>query len=292
MPQSQPQINPYNDVSNQQKPRTRPATTYDSFQHVIPPQQQQQQPPKAPISVKTKNGNVAVVPGKLYNIDDDPLYILYDRQNVNPQNMIPKNTQKSASTTIFQPSTNFQTDPLSILYSNTSQRYPQQPAPRTTTIDTSSNGPPAFDLGNLIKRVQEDYFREVQPFVTSVRFVEKDREFSQSVNNIGFSAPVTVEKGFTGQADDILRRSFGRPNGSQPTINSSDHKAPAQGGINNQHPTLGKFDSKQSFTSVTSVTSSDESDDDENYPTGNNRNKKVAVHSQGTSPPRKKIIIN
>jgi hypothetical protein len=316
MPQTQTQINPSNNNNNNNQLRTvtRPKSNYDSFQHVIlssPPQQQQQQQqrqqqqqqqqqqqrqPKKPVSVKNKDGTFTqVVPGKLYTLNDDPLYLLYDRQNV-----VPPNLQKP-STTTFQPSNNFQTnpDPLTVFYTNTSQRYPQQSIP--TTTNTTSNGVQPFDLGNLIRRVQQDYLREIQPFVTSVKFVEKDREFGQGIADIGFTTPVTVRKGFTRQADDILRRSFGRPDGSRQPVNRNgsntypDDENEDDDDIDelrplNRRPPLEKLDSKQSFTSVTS-TSIDDSDYGENDLPENNRKQKVAVHDQGTSPPRKKITI-
>jgi hypothetical protein len=234
-----------------------------------------------------------VVPGKLYTLNDDPLYLLYDRQNP-----VPPNPQKSSFNTTFQPSNNFQTapDPLTVIYTNTSQRYPQQSIPITT--DTNSNVKQPFDLANLIKRIQQDYLREIQPFVSSVKFVEKDLEYGQSLADIGFTTPVTVHKGFTKQADDILRRSFGRkidPRQPSNRYNDNDDSDDDDDNIselrpsNRYHP-LEKFDSKQSFTSVTSV-STNASDYDEHYSPGNNIQTKVQVHNQSTSPPRKKIKI-
>lgn len=298
----QTQINPNynNDNRNgQTSTRSRPATTYDSFQHAIPPPQQQQRP-KSQVSVpiKTKNGNFAqVVPGQLYTLDDDPLHLLYDRQKF----VVPPPPQQQPSfNTTFQPSNNFPTvslDPLTVIYTNASQRYPQQSIPITT--ETNINGIQPFDLGNLIKRVQQDYLREIQPFVSSVKFVEKDSEYGQSLADIGFTTPVTVRKGFTRQADDILRRSFGRENRTRPPLNRDDDNTYSEDDDDdnidelrpsNRHHPLQKFDSKQSFTSVTSV-STNGSDYDEHYPSLKKRKNKVEVHSQATSPPRKKIKI-
>ena len=153
------------------------------------------------------------------------------------------------------------------------------PPPSTTT---NANATQPFDLGNLIKRVQQDYLREIQPFVTSVQFIEKDREFGQNLSDVDFITPVTVEKGFTKQADDMLRRSFGRPNTGQRPANN--------GYPDNPHIPL---NSKQTYSSYTSSSSSCESDDDENHPVGNNRNQKVEMRSQATvtSPSRKTFSI-
>ncbi len=296
--QTQTTVKPYNNKNSQQKTRTQPATSYDSFQHVVPPpQQQQQQQSQTSVAVKTKSGNVAqVVPGKLYTFNDDPLYTLYEKQNT-----VPLNSQKSAIvTTTFQPSTNTYTvtDPLSILFTRASKNPPQQ-SKQPPTTDKNSNGIPSFDLGNLIKRVQQDYLHEIQPFVTSVKFVDKDTEYGQSLTDVDFTTPVRIEKGFSRQADDILRRSFGRQDGKQqqqqPSNNDDSSDYSDDDDIDELRPSnrynpLEKNDSKQSFTSVTSV-STNTSGYDQHYPSANNNNNKVQVHNQSTSPPRKRINI-
>ncbi len=291
-PQTQTQIeNNNNNIRNgQTSTRSRPTTNYDSFHHVIPPVQQQQ--PQESVPIKTKNGNFAqVVPGKLYNLDDDPLHLLYDRQNT-----APINTQQPSFKTTFQPTS----QPMTTMYTNASQRYPHQPIPITT--NPNPNGAQPFDLGNLIKRVQQDYLREIQPFVSSVKFVEKDREYGQSLADIGFITPVTVRKGFTRQADDILRRSFGGQTKSRPPPPPVDqdedntYSEDEDDDINElrtshrQYP-LEQRDSKQSFTSVTS-TSTATSNSDARYASVNKRKNNVQVHNQGTSPPRKKTNFN
>ena len=249
---------------------------------------------KALYLLKTNNGIPAqVVPGKLYTLDDDPLHLLYDRQNPAPSNQ-----RQPPFNTSFQPSNNFTTisNPATVLYANTTQGYIPQSVPMTSNV--SSNGVQPFDLGNLIKRVQQDYLREIQPFVSSVKFVEKDREYGQGLADVGFTTPVTVRKGFTRQADDILRRSFGRQDRARPTMNHDDDDddntysdtESDDDDISDLHPRnsnkkLQKYDSKQSFTSVTS-TSTNGIDYDEIYSDENNGNKKVQGHNQATSPPR------
>ncbi|CAF1302468.1 unnamed protein product [Adineta steineri] len=292
LPQSPPQMN--NNMQSSTYPRA--SNNYNNFQHNIPqPQQQQQQPQSKPaVTIKTKNNQVTqVVPGKLYTLDDDPLHLLFDKQNPVSSNSYPSVQQPSSFQSTFQPSANNQNiqDPLSSLFTNTSQRYPQQSGSITT--DSNPNGMHPFDLGNLIKRVQEDYLREIQPFVSSVKFVEKDKEFGQNLNDIGFTTPVTVRKGFTRQADDILRRSFGTKGNQQKSANRyesndySDYDDDIRGirTTDRQNP-LKKFDSKQSFTSVTSASTHDSDYDDQNISL-NTRKKRANVHDQGTSPPPK-----
>ncbi len=294
-PQTQTQNTNNKNIRNgQTSTSSRPTTNYDSFQHVVPPlqqQQQQQQQPQLSVPVKTKNGNHAqVVPGKLYTLNDDPLHLLYDRQNT-----VPINSQQPTFQTTFQPAS----QPSTVMYTNATQRYPHQSIP--TTTNPNLNGIEPFDLGNLIKRVQQEYLREIQPFVSSVKFVEKDREYGQSLTDIGFITPVSVRKGFTRQADDILRRSFGRQDKPQPPPPDDDeyntYSEDEEDDINQLHSSnrrhpLENMDSKQSFTSVTSAsTNASSSDIDARYASLNKGNPKVQVHNQGTSPPRKKIKI-
>jgi hypothetical protein len=278
IPQNQTQIN--NNYNTQPSNQSRQPSGYDSFQHVIPPSQQQQPQPQTSIPIKTTDGNITqVVPGKLYTLDDDPLHLLYDRQPTAPPNLQSFSQQRQppppAFPTTFQPSNNFQTlvDPLESMFTNTSQRYPQQPT--SITIDPNSNGRQPLDLGNIIKRVQQDYLREIEPFVSSVKFIEKDRAYGQGLDNIGFSEPFSIHKGFSTQADDILRRSFGR---------QDDRHAP------NSHYPTGPLNSKESYTSVSS-TSTYGSDYDDRYPSQHNRKNKADVRDQATSPLRKKVLI-
>ena len=240
-----------------------------------------------------------MVPGKLYTLEDDPLHLLFDRQNLPPSN-----SQHPSHISTFQPSnsTQINQDPLSILYADVSQRYPQQSMPLTT--DTNSNGLQPFDLGNLIKRVQQEYAREIEPFVSSIKFVEKDREYGQNLADVGFTTPVTVRKGFSRQADDILRRSLGRQGNQRKQVNryvddeddySDDEDDDDDDDIDElrsstRHDPLRQLDSKQSFTSVTSASTHISDYDDRNSSLINKKNK-VAVHDQGTSPPRKKLEI-
>ena len=291
IPQTQTQIN--TNYNSQPYQRSQPATVYDSFQHVIPPTQQQPQPQPQPVPNKTKNENFPnVIPGQLYTLDDDPLHLFFDKQK---PSTAPR--QQPTFNSTFQPSSNFQTtqDPSTVIYTNTSQSYSQPPRPITT--DPNPRGPQEFDLGNLIKRVQQDYLREIQPYVSSVKFVEKDQEYGQSLADIGFTTPVSVRKGFTRQADDILRRSAGRASKQQKQGNRHDDEDYFDEDIHidkpyssNRRQPLDKFDSKQSFTSVSSVTTYDSGDDDTDQH-ALNRQHKTEMRHQGTSPPRKKIII-
>jgi len=237
-----------------------------------------------------------VVPGKLYTLDDDPLHLLFDRQNIPPPNSQQFSQQQQPSfISTFQPSNNAQInqDPLSVLYTDESQRYPPKPLPMTT--DSKSNSLQTFDLGNLIERVQQDYAREIQPFVSSIKFVQKDKEYGQSLSDVGFTTPVTVRKGFTRQADDILRRSFTRQAQQANRYDHSDYSDYEDDDIDdlpssNPHHPLQNLDSKQSFTSVTSASTRSSDYDDQNSSLIN-RKSKVSVQDQATSPPRKKLKI-
>ncbi|CAF3287175.1 unnamed protein product [Rotaria sp. Silwood2] len=290
--------NNHNNNNNHSQPPTRsqPEAVYNSIQYAISPQQPQQKP-QSSIPIKTKTGNVAqVVPGKLYTLLDDPLHIFYDRQYPTPSQTKPPSQQQQPSfQTTFQPSNNFQTtqDPLVTMFTNAPTRNPQQPM--ATTTDNNSNGVQPFNLESLIKRVQQDYYQEIKPFVSSVRFVEKDREYGQSLADIGFVTPISVRRGFTKQADDILRRSFGqqaprrqpfnRPDPNDYSDDEEDDHIDDLHPPNRYRPPLEKFDSKQSFTSVTSV-STYSGDYDDPYSSPRNR-KKTNVHDQSTSPPPK-----
>ncbi|CAF1330847.1 unnamed protein product [Adineta ricciae] len=279
--QSQPQANPSTNNRNTQAPgQSRPTNHYDNIQHNV-------QQSKTAMPIKTKDGFITqVVPGKLYTLEDDPLHLLYDRQEP------ASSTHQPSFQSTFQPSMNAQNiqDPLSShIYPNGSQRYPHQSAATTTTNTVPNDRLQPFDLGNLIKRVQEEYLREIQPFVSSVKFVEKDREFGQNLNDVGFSTPVTVRKGFTRQADDILRNSFGGRRHHRKPGNQYDSKEYSDDDVDELRSSgpyipLQKFDSKQSFTSVTSTSSYDDDYDERGLPIVQPK-KKVTVHDQGTSPP-------
>ncbi|CAF0881786.1 unnamed protein product [Rotaria sordida] len=291
-----------NNNNNNSQPSTRshPQTLYDTIQYANVPRQPEQKP-QTSASVKTNNGNLnQVVPGKLYTVHDDPLHLFYDRQYSNSsktksssQQQQQQQQQPSFQTT-FQPSNNFQTtqDPLLSVFTNEPRRNPQQPTSATTTTHNNSNGMPSLDLESLIKRVQQDYYQQIQPFVSSVRFVQKDSEYGQGLADIGFITPISVRRGgFTKQADDILRRSFGQQPQQRP-VNLPDPNDYSDDedydGINELHSShryrpLEKFDSKQSFTSVTSA-STYSSDFDDQYSSKYDR-KNVTLHDQATSPP-------
>ncbi|CAF3294347.1 unnamed protein product [Rotaria socialis] len=263
---------------------SRPLNNYDSFQHNAPIRQSEQNPPPPHIPVKTKDGNVAqVVPGRLYTLTDDPLHLLYDRQYSNTSNATSFSQSKPSAQTTFQPSNHFETpqEHVTNVFANTSNTNAQKPTLRTT--DGNYNGMQSFDLANLIKNVQQDYLREIQPFVSSAKFVQKDSEFGQNVGNIDFVAPVTVRQGFTGQADDILRRSFSRrAQKSQSASNQNHNDVDLVGNLHesNKYPPFEKLDSRQPFSSLTSVSpyNSDYEDEIDHEPKKN-------LHDQGTSPP-------
>ena len=61
-------------------------------------------------------------------------------------------------------------DPLEALYQQSTQAYPQEQIPLTNHTDEMH----AFDLGNLIDRIQEDYLNNVRPYVSSVEFIENE----------------------------------------------------------------------------------------------------------------------
>ncbi|CAF1304717.1 unnamed protein product [Rotaria sp. Silwood1] len=283
-----------NNNNNNSQPfiRSHPEVNYDSTQYA-----NSSQKPQPSASINSRNGNFpSVVPGKLYALVDDPLHIFYDRQYpTSSKTKLPSQQQQQPSfQTTFQPSNNFQTtqDPSVSVFTSTSRRNPQQPIP--TTINKNSNGLESLNLENLIKRVQQDYYQEIKPYVSSVRFVEKDREYGQSLADIGFITPISVRRGFTKQADDILRRSFGRQGHRQQPVNLPDSNdySDDEGHDDidklrrpNRNRPLEKFDSKQSFTSVTSV-STYSSDYDDRYSLPQDRNK-INVRDQSTSPPPK-----
>ncbi|CAF4161925.1 unnamed protein product [Rotaria magnacalcarata] len=274
------------DTSIQTQP-SRSVSSYDSFQHNAPTRQSEQKPPPPPpphIPVKAKDGNIAqVVPGKLYTLADDPFHLLYDRQYSNTPNVTSFSQSKPSTQTTFQPSNHVETpqEHVTNVFANTSNRNAQKPTFRTT--DDNYNGTQPFDLVNLIKNIQQDYHREIQPFVSSVKFVQKDSEFGQNVGNIDFATPVTVRQGFTGQADDILRRSFSRrAQKSQSASNQHHYDAIPVDDLHesNRYPRFEKLDSRQPFSSATSVSpyNSDYEDEIDHEPKKN-------LHDQGTSPP-------
>ncbi|CAM4781913.1 unnamed protein product [Rotaria magnacalcarata] len=271
------------DTSIQTQP-SRSVSSYDSFQHNAPTRQSEQKPPPPHIPVKAKDGNIAqVVPGKLYTLADDPFHLLYDRQYSNTPNVTSFSQSKPSTQTTFQPSNHVETpqEHVTNVFANTSNRNAQKPTFRTT--DDNYNGTQPFDLVNLIKNIQQDYHREIQPFVSSVKFVQKDSEFGQNVGNIDFATPVTVRQGFTGQADDILRRSFSRrAQKSQSASNQHHYDAIPVDDLHesNRYPRFEKLDSRQPFSSATSVSpyNSDYEDEIDHEPKKN-------LHDQGTSPP-------
>ena len=314
MPQAQTQVNnnngnpsgatAFNQQLQQQQQQQQPNGIYDSFHHVMPqpsvsqnPQQQRPAPSQpAPAPIRANTGNVSqVVPGVLYNLNDDPLHLLLERQKPAAAPSTPKQTQQPFTSTTFQPSYPFSgaEDPLTAMLNGLSQQYPSQANP-TTTTNLNSGMPPAFDLGNLIKRVQQDYLREIQPFVSSVKFVEKDSEFGQGLGDVGFTTPVSVRKGFRKQADDMLRRSFGQQDRRRKESDSYTYEddsdeddefttSSLQTGARDQ------VASKESFSSITSVSST--STDFQANPTQKTTSgTKKQMHNQGTSPPRKWIV--
>ena len=274
---------------------SRPRTTYDSFQHMIP----QQQMPSTSAPITTKRANVTqVVPGKLYNLDDDPLHLFYDRQNPvapTPRQAQPQAPPSRSFNSTFQPSSRSQAvqDPLAFMLNHPLPGQAQQPI----MLDPSSATEQPFDLSNLIRRVQQEYLLEVQPFVSSVKFVEKDRQYGQGIDDIGFTTPVTVRKGFTTKANDLLRGSIGKranplvPEDSYSYDEYSDEdEQVSELYPRHKQPSGDPLDSRQSMTSVTSV-STDASDYDDRYsPRRNNKPKKHDVHDQGTSSSRKSPV--
>jgi len=281
-------------------PPSQPQQQQPPIQHwqaQAQPQQQQQSQFQSSIPIRTKDGNITkVVPGKLYNLDEDPLHLLFDRQNPIPSI---QQQQQSQLISTFQPSINIPTtfNPSSNIYSNIPEGFAIPTAPITTNSNPipNGNGIQTFDLGNLIKRVQQDYLREIEPFVSSVKFVEKDQEYGQNISDIGFTTPVTVRKGFRTQADDILRRSFNRQNRSKSnndddenTFTESDTETYTEGTSEltslDRREKVKKKDSKDTLSSITSITTTSESDSDDE-----SSSKSAHVSNKGTSPPRRKL---
>lgn len=289
-----------NNIISQPSSRPQPTTVYDSFQHNVPSHQPEQRSSPPPIPARAKNGNVThVIPGKLYNLADDPLYLFYDRQYPTQPNATSSQFQSFPIPTTFQPSSNVRTpqNPPTTTYTNAPERIPQQSAPITTDSNPENMHP--FDLSSLIRNVQQDYLREIQPFVSSAKFVQKDHEYGQNLGDVGFVTPVTVRKGFTGQANDILRRSFGRVN--QPNQQPANRPNPTKYDDEDddddiapikRRPPLDIVDSKQSITSVTSVSPySSDYDEEDDFDDEMDYGPKKIYHNQATSPPRKIMNI-
>jgi hypothetical protein len=322
-------------VTSWQPPKQKAAsvTMYDSFQHVIP-QPQPPPPPKpqtaaatstVPTTLKTEHIK-QVIPGQLYDFYDDPFDLLYDRQDKRstnskqasqvptkvqtPQVPMQSQTQRQVLhtpsqeqpmfSTTFQPANHFKNiqDPLTEIFNKTFTEY------SSPSLSTKSNGNlpalPPFDLGHLIKRVQQDYLREIQPFVSSVKFIDKDREYGQSLDDVGFTTPISVRRGFRRQADDLLRRSAGRKHREKPSaIDRSDDSDSDEYDQIHDLPTshrnygLEKNSSKQSFTSNTYTTTTSTDYDEQKYDSYL-KSKSRQVHDQATSPPRKSTrrIVN
>lgn len=68
-------------------------------------------------------------------------------------------------------------DPLEALYQQSTQGYPQEQIPLTmnSNYNNQMDDMHAFDLGNLINRIQEDYLSNVRPYVASVEFIENEQ---------------------------------------------------------------------------------------------------------------------
>jgi hypothetical protein len=156
---------PYRYHQQQQQQQQQPVSTYDTFQSRI----KREQP-----SIKTNY--TQVIPGESYTYDDDPFYQSYQSQQSLP-----------SQSNYFQPIR----DPLEALYRSSAPIYSQQQIPMTVNNNTL-DGMQAFDLGNLINRIQQDYLNNVRPYVSSVQFVEDD----QNLANIGVVTPSTRRKGF------------------------------------------------------------------------------------------------
>ncbi|CAF1488314.1 unnamed protein product, partial [Didymodactylos carnosus] len=242
---------------------------------------------------------IPVIPGKLYTLDDDPLLEFYDKQTTtnsrNFQNRYHHQQQQQPSTVQKQTIQSSQgSDPYKHLFQGyTNTTYPTQQQQQPIFVSPSNFQPYAqfsnpvndrlfptfysnesksttingtleqkFDLGNLIHRVQQDYMREIEPFVSSVKFIEKTPELQPELSKFEFSTPVSVRKGYMGQADDLLRRSFGRRNKDR---SSSDRRMRHHRHDNKYDKYDNKYDNidersyrskrrhKQSLTSVTST---------------------------------------
>ncbi|CAF1457489.1 unnamed protein product [Didymodactylos carnosus] len=165
--------------------------------------------------------------GKLYNTDGDPLLALYDKQTkTNNKGFQSRHKQQQPSTvssqTVQYPQGSNTYDQLFHTYTNTSYPTTQKPQPSSSNLPSSfqphsqfsnltndrliqefySNSPQAastpvqeFDLGNLIKQVQQDYLKEIEPFVSSVKFIERNPELRPELSRLEFSTPVSVRKG-------------------------------------------------------------------------------------------------
>jgi hypothetical protein len=162
---------PYRHNHYYQPPQQRPFSTYDTFQSTIP----KEQPPIRP-------NYTQVVPGESHTYDDDPYYQAYAR----PQSL-------PLEPNYFQPIQ----DPLQALYGNPIPIYPQTQTqtqmPTIVNNDNNLDGVKAFDLGNLINTIQQDYLNNVRPYVSSVQFIEDDR----SLANMGLVTPSRSRKGLS-----------------------------------------------------------------------------------------------
>ena len=188
----------------------RPTTIYDSFQRVTSSAQSQPNYQKT-VSNRKKTENVSqVTSDKLYVFDDIPFDLFFDRVDPVPSKSQPFSERKSSFKSTFQPSNNFQTapDPSRAMFTDTLERNRRQPI--QITMDKNADGMRPPDLGTVIKKIQQGYLREIHPFVSSVKFVEKDHEYGQNLDDMSLITPTAIRQGFTKQADDILQRNFRR----------------------------------------------------------------------------------
>ena len=287
-------------ANNNSRPLQRPtsATTYDSFQHITSSAHSQPKYQKPVFNEKKTENFSQLTSDKLYTFNEIPFDVLYDRVESVPSKSQPSSEQEGPFKSTFQPLNNFPTvpDPSRAMFTDASEKNRRQPIQITTDKNTDGMQPP--NLGSIIKKIQQDYLREIHPFVSSVRFVEKNHEYGHNLDDINHMTLVDIRQSFTKQADDILQRSFRRQDHQQKLLNphtrinySSVDNNDNQHGFqsSNQQHRLEKYDSKQSLTSVSSISTYDSEHESQYSSLGSRKNHNTL--DEATSPPRKEVKI-
>ncbi|CAF0950629.1 unnamed protein product [Rotaria sordida] len=171
-------------------PNRQPLITHNRYQYDSPPKQR----------YNNISPTQIILSGESYTIDDkvnnDSYLNSYDKQNTSSHYQQQSYNISNPSTNYFQPIK----DPLEDLFKNSSQKYYQQQIPMKDY--TNTNSIQAFDLGNLIHRIQQDYMDNARPYVSSIEYIEN----SQNLANIGLTTPVTSRQDYTRQTNDLYRQ--------------------------------------------------------------------------------------
>lgn len=213
-------------------------------------------PPKASSKSAARHHTTHLIEGQWHTIDQDPLDIFYEREK-------PVMDPKQEMISTFQPSniSAQQNDPLTMILSSFSTNY--KPSQIDTKMNQNVDPTQSFDLANVIRNVQQDYLRQIQPYVSSVKIIDRDKLFGEQLSDVNFVTPVSMRKGFKNQAEDLLKQSLGRnftvedPIGDYTNVyaDSSIHNVDIGVQVSMSPQALVKDDSGHTISSLTSISS-------------------------------------